>query len=486
MQPERSLVPYHTTPIESAPILVFAPHLDDEIFGMGGTLLLAKQQKLDIKIIYVTLGQKGGDPEVRKQEATQCCEALGASYEFLEYVDREVQVTHETIEHFTQIIAEHSQYHIYFPSPLEFHPDHRAVATLVWRGAQEAKHKQPLFSYEISRQSEINVLRDITSVRAQKTELMMGYQSQLTENNYVEIVESISKARTYTLPKDVEYAEGFFRFEHGWGLLKNRFYELQHRAFNDILPSERPVISILIRTQNRHDYLERALESVRAQNYRRNLEIVVVNDGGEPVNDVVDAYRLDFFKLKVVDLPQSLGRAAAANAALINCTGAFVNFLDDDDEFKENHIAVFLHHWRKDNSIDVLYRGVEVRSNTGDVVRVYNDPYDAGRLMHGNYIPIHAVTFSRKFIDMGCRFDENLEHFEDWDFWIQLSRLTPFFHVPTITSFYHMVGSSAASPHMRGVLDSVNHNSRVVDKWMGRWTSVERNRMLQAIIKYSK
>lgn len=93
--------------------------------------------------------------------------------------------------------------------------------------------------------------------------------------------------------------------------------------------------------------------------------------------------------------------------------------------------------------------------------------------MHANYIPIHAVTFSKKFIDLGCRFDESLQYFEDWDFWLQLSRLGTFRHVSEITATYHMVGDSAASPHMEGKLDKLSHMQKVKDKWRSKWTSVE-------------
>ena len=173
---EHQLVPYQTKKLPNKPLLVFAPHPDDEVFGMGGALLLAKEAGTKIKIIYVTLGEKAGNPETRKKEAKTICELLNAEYRFLSYSDREVQATHRGIQAFRDIILAHPEYHIYFPSPIEYHPDHRAVAALVWRGAQEAKHKQPLFSYEISRQSEANLLVDITSVSHSKTDLMSVYK----------------------------------------------------------------------------------------------------------------------------------------------------------------------------------------------------------------------------------------------------------------------------------------------------------------------
>ena len=96
-----------------------------------------------------------------------------------------------------------------------------------------------------------------------------------------------------------------------------------------------------------------------------------------------------------------------------------------------------------------------------------------GRMILNNFIPIHGVTFDRKFIDLGCRFDEQLKFMEDWDFWLQLSRLAKFRHVPAVTSTYHMVGSSAASPHMQEVYDCQSHINAVREKWLPKWTAVE-------------
>jgi len=486
MLTERALVPYSTTTLDLTPILVFAPHPDDEVFGMGGTLLLAREAGVSIKIVYVTAGEKGGDAPTRMHEAESACHLLNADFQFLNFVDREVQVTSTSIKLFSEVIKEHADSHIYFPSPLEFHPDHRAIAALVWRGAQEAQHKLPMFSYEISRQSEVNTLVDISTVSDKKNSLMALYKSQLTQNNYIDVMTALAKARTYTLGDGVAFAEGFYRFENCKGSLRKRFQNIIHGSFDDILPFERPTISILIRTLNRPEYLERALTSVANQNYSQFIEVVVINDGGEPVDEVTEAFRLTFKSLKIINLPRSMGRAAAANAGLINSSGLFLNFLDDDDEFRSNHISTFLDAWRRNNDIDVLYRGVEVVSAEGETIRIYNDAYDPGRLAHANYIPIHAITFSRKFVELGCRFDESLQYMEDWDFWIQLSRLTIFHHVPVVTATYHKVGTSVVSPQQQGVLDQVNHTNRVLDKWNGRWSAVERNRTVNAMIARHK
>jgi ABC-type nitrate/sulfonate/bicarbonate transport system substrate-binding protein len=42
---------------------------------------------------------------------------------------------------------------------------------------------------------------------------MQVYESQNKENNYPELVAALDKGRTFSLPKEVKFAEGFFRYQ---------------------------------------------------------------------------------------------------------------------------------------------------------------------------------------------------------------------------------------------------------------------------------
>jgi len=473
MLSESSLIPYSAIGVPAGSFLVFAPHPDDEVFSLGGTLSIASERGQKITIVYMTSGELGGDPEVRIAEAKSACNFLNAEARFLSIPDRSVKATHALFLSIKEIINNLKPDNVFFPSPQEFHIDHRATAAAVWRGLQEAKFNGDAYCYEVSQQCDCNTLIDISSAIAAKETLCGLYASQLTENNYLDVIKGINKARTYTLPKEVAFAEGLLKIENINQRPSNYFKILHEDYFLETLPYESPIISYLVRTKDRPEFLKRCLSSLVRQPYKANLDVVVVNDGGIAVDDICIEYRNHFHRLKLVNIPESIGRAAAANTALNNATGQFVNFLDDDDEVDENHTQVFLNHWRRDNSIEVLYRGVRVLKENGELMHTYNEPFNMGRIMLNNFIPIHGVTFNRKFIDMGCRFDESLKFMEDWDFWLQLSRLTKFKHAAVVTSTYHMVGSSAASPHMQEVYDCQAHMNAVRDKWLPKWTAVE-------------
>ncbi len=77
---ENKLIPFHTSPLPPSPWLIFAPHPDDETFGMGGTLLLAAKQNIETRVVILTDGAKGGTASnlvhLRKSEALEATELL--------------------------------------------------------------------------------------------------------------------------------------------------------------------------------------------------------------------------------------------------------------------------------------------------------------------------------------------------------------------------------------------------------------------------
>ena len=480
---ERNLIPYSASELPPGKWLIFAPHADDEVIGMGGAILAHRENLSDVTVCYVTDGAKGGDANIRNEEALSVCTALEATPVFLALPDKLLRFNKVTLDQFIEVINAESPDVIFFPSLEEFHPDHRVTASLVWNAQKSVGFKGEVVSYEISRQSEANILVDISLYAPKKREILELYQSQTMQNNYVEVMEAINKARTYTLPAGVSAAEAFFRYTEKTKSLEAFLHHRHYEYVTEINPVDNPVISVLVRTYNRPEYLQRCLNSVAIQHNHKQIELIVVNDGGCNIDEVVAEFSGRFRSENVINLPENRGRSASANIALSNATGRFVNFLEDDDEFHINHFSTFLWHWRRRKHIEVFYRGVRVLSDSGELVKTYNEPYDPGRLMDANFIPIHAITFTRKVIDMGCRFDESLEFLEDWDFWIQVSRLFDFHRTGSITATYHLVGSSCATPGTEAFFDPVFHRNRVKDKWCNKWTAVEYGRLTAYLAK---
>jgi glycosyltransferase involved in cell wall biosynthesis len=96
-----------------------------------------------------------------------------------------------------------------------------------------------------------------------------------------------------------------------------------------------PFFSIVIPTHNRPVMLERALESVCAQEFE-DYEVIVVNDGSSvSYDEVFEKYR---GRIRTVVNDVTGGAAAARNAGILDSRGTWIAFLDDDDEFAPSHL----------------------------------------------------------------------------------------------------------------------------------------------------
>ena len=218
---EDQIVPYAdvSLPVEEGPWLVFAPHADDESFGMGGTLAKATEAGIQVHLVVMTDGALGGQlenlAEIRQEEARCAAATLGLEPPvFLNNRDRELKFDDETINHVLEQIRLINPAAVFFPVVFELHPDHRMTALIVWQALQNLKQTsiKPV-SYEILVQSPVNMLVDITSYIRTKKNVMTFYGSQITENPYIDVAMAMNSLRSLTLGPEIEYAEGFYSYE---------------------------------------------------------------------------------------------------------------------------------------------------------------------------------------------------------------------------------------------------------------------------------
>ncbi len=217
---EHQLVPFHTEtlPCMQGPWLVIAPHPDDESIGMGGTLAKASQSGISTHLVVLTDGALGGSHsdlvQIRQREAKAAADCLGIkTIRFVDEPDRGLLVSESLVQRIAAIIRELKPAAVFFPGVQEFHPDHRNAALLVWQALQSLGAAAPqAIAYEITCQSPCNCLVDISAVVPVKEQAIAAYPSQLNEKNYWELVQSLNKLRTLSLPASVAWAEGFYCF----------------------------------------------------------------------------------------------------------------------------------------------------------------------------------------------------------------------------------------------------------------------------------
>lgn len=228
--------------------------------------------------------------------------------------------------------------------------------------------------------------------------------------------------------------------------------------------SPRPLVSVLIRTMGRAS-LSRAIGAAVAQTHRP-LEIVMVNAAAKPLPEISAPRDVP---IRMVE-GGPYGRPRAANAALDHARGAWLVFLDDDDAFAPTHLETLLAAASDAGGARVAYSATAVVEPDGKARMVIGADFNRLHLFVGNYMQIGAALFSRTLLSQGCRFDERLDCYEDWDFIIQLAQRTPFVYTGRPTNLWHAhAGESGAGMGANKRDDATRpFHEVVVSKWAAR------------------
>lgn len=169
-------------------VVVFAPHVDDETIGLGGTIKKYTDQQTKVHVINVTDGGKSNRhvnnlSAIRKQELKLIQPILGiSSLTFLDYPDGQVNKI-QSSKDFIKVLEELKPEVVYTTSFIDSHTDHTATAHLLADALTKAQHQPKVVrQYEINcpvPPEFINCVIDITNENKTKLQAISYFKSQV-------------------------------------------------------------------------------------------------------------------------------------------------------------------------------------------------------------------------------------------------------------------------------------------------------------------
>ena len=228
---------------------------------------------------------------------------------------------------------------------------------------------------------------------------------------------------------------------HGEQISSARSEEMAeiHRSLVDSVREKKekvndPLVSVIVPTYNRPDMLKEALTSVLSQTYQ-NVEVIVVNDAGDDVKDVIDALNSEG-KIIYLQHKENKGLPAARNTGLKAAKGKYIAYLDDDDIYYPNHLETLVN-FLENSDYKVAYTDsycafqewITDRYVTVGKKIIYSHDFNRQKLLISNYIPVLNMVHRKDIIELAGLFDETLDAHEDWDMWIRLSQYGDFHHI---------------------------------------------------------
>lgn len=209
--------------------------------------------------------------------------------------------------------------------------------------------------------------------------------------------------------------------------------------------SKQNEISVIVRTKDRSHLLKQCLFSLLNQTYQ-NFEVIIVNDG--EVDVVLDKGFYNSLNIKTV-LGKKRGRSAALNTGLMESTGEFICYLDDDDIFYPFHLELMIENIKHNPEVVLLYSDTNKSLcwEKNDLIipvereRFNNKEFNYFDLQVENWIPLISVIHRKNVINKVGLFDESLLMFEDWDLFLRLASIGKIKRLPKITNEYRFIAS---------------------------------------------
>lgn len=215
------------------------------------------------------------------------------------------------------------------------------------------------------------------------------------------------------------------------------------------------MISVIMSTFRRPELLKRAIRSVLNQTYT-DFELIVVDDHSKDgTKRAVESFNDP--RIRYIEREKNFGcDTQPKNDGIKASKGEYVCFLDDDNEYRPDHLAILHKEMTKENPTTFINR----QHTNPDVVYgdrwlVCDSPKDDPNwipsqigiasdfkpelLMQRNFIDTSDALIKREALfDVGG-FDERFKKYIDWNLWVRMNKYGKRFkRVPMIITDYHL------------------------------------------------
>lgn len=194
-----------------------------------------------------------------------------------------------------------------------------------------------------------------------------------------------------------------------------------------------PLVSAVITTYNRAEYLKRALKSVVAQTYK-NMEIIIVDDcSTDETQKVLSELKKENSKIIIIRNKANLGQTKSANRGIRTAKGKYIARLDDDDFWCDAK--------KLEKQVDFLEENPEYGLVGGGLIKIDENGKEFVRLLPpekdedirnvilvNNVFAHSTVVFRKDIFKRVGGYDEQFIFGEDMDLWLKMGKLGKFYN----------------------------------------------------------
>jgi len=233
-----------------------------------------------------------------------------------------------------------------------------------------------------------------------------------------------------------------------------------------------PLVSVIIPMYNSEKYVSDPLNSVFTQSYT-NWECIIVDDGSTDSSKKIAKEFCKKDKRFRYYYQSNSGQSAARNHGLKLSSGDYIQYLDADDVLLPNYLETMTEQSEHLEDNVILYSDFFLgNSNNIFDTKLMNRPASIGkditfnemyRMFALDFLLIPSCfLFPRKAI-WNIKWSENLNHAEDWDYYLSLLRNNYMFRCYSIPLVIYRNTPSSLSKNSLKIIEA---NYFILSKWL--------------------
>lgn len=189
------------------------------------------------------------------------------------------------------------------------------------------------------------------------------------------------------------------------------------------------MFSVIIPNYNREKVIKRAINSVLSQTHR-DFELIIVDDCSTDSSIKVISSIKDE-RLKLYKLDKNSGAAAARNFGIEKSTGKYISFLDSDDYFEPEILAISNKTLENsDPLVGFMWTGIRFHTTKAVIEESWQPKIiDNAYMTFLNELKIgtgSGITLKKKVFEQCGTFNEKLKAAEDTEFFLRITKIFNF------------------------------------------------------------
>lgn len=214
---------------------------------------------------------------------------------------------------------------------------------------------------------------------------------------------------------------------------------------------ESPLVSIIVPTFNRVDFIGEAIDSVFAQDYS-NWELIIVDDGStddtkSQLSDYLKDPRVWYF------YQENQGQSVARNKALEHANGELICFLDSDNRWLSHKLTSSIKVLEQNSDADILYADINSINEQGEVIEKSTMEHYSGRiaelLLKDNFVTMNTSMVKKHCFDEMGGFFKGRKAGDDYELWLKLAVKYTFIYLPDVVADYRIMDDQISSDKTR-------------------------------------